>query len=107
MELRVSWNLLWTWSKPQIDFSDLFFFQKVNHFIGNKQIARKDLLKKNIENVQKLGGKIKQFFDIIPETFLLPGENIAFIKKFREYGLKDPLNYWILKPVGLSRGRGI
>lgn len=79
----------------------------MNHFIGNKQIARKDLLKKNIESVQKLGGKIKQFFDIIPETFLLPGENIAFIKKFREYGLKDPLNYWILKPVGLSRGRGI
>jgi tubulin polyglutamylase TTLL5 len=66
MELRVSWNLLWTWSKPQIDFTDLFYFQKVNHFIGNKQIARKDLLKKNIENVQKLGGKIKQYFDIIP-----------------------------------------
>lgn len=21
--------------------------------------------------------------------------------------MKDPLNYWILKPVGLSRGRGI
>lgn len=48
LELKTSWNLLWTWSKPQIDFSDLFYFQKVNHFIGNKQIARKDLLKKNI-----------------------------------------------------------
>lgn len=50
---------------------------------------------------------MKQYFDIIPETFLLPGENIQFIKKFRENGLKDSLNYWILKPVGLSRGRGI
>jgi tubulin polyglutamylase TTLL5 len=48
LELKMSWNLLWTWSRPQIDFQDLFFFQKVNHFIGNKQIARKDLLKKNI-----------------------------------------------------------
>ena len=48
MELKNSWNLLWTWSKPQIDFQDLIYFQKVNHFIGNKQIARKDLLKKNI-----------------------------------------------------------
>lgn len=50
---------------------------------------------------------MKQYFDIIPETFLLPGENMQFIRKFREYGFKDPLNYWILKPVGLSRGRGI
>lgn len=50
---------------------------------------------------------MKQYFDIIPQTFLLPGENMQFIRKFRECGLKDALNYWILKPVGLSRGRGI
>jgi tubulin polyglutamylase TTLL5 len=107
LELKTSWNLLWTWSRPQIDFGDLLLFQKVNHFLENKQLARKDLLKKNIEKVQRLGAKAKAFFDIIPETFLLPGQNIAFIKKFREQGLVDPLNYWILKPVGLSRGRGI
>ena len=62
-----------TWSRPQIEFDDLFLFQKVNHFPGNKQLARKDLLKKNIEMIQKLGNKIRNFFDIIPETFLLPG----------------------------------
>lgn len=107
MELKANWNLLWTWSKPQIDFTDLVYFQRVNHFIGNKQIARKDLLKKNIENIQKLGPKMKHLFDIIPETYLLPGENISFIKKFREVGMKDHSNFWILKPVGLSRGRGI
>lgn len=107
LELKNSWNLLWTWSRPQIDFTDLLVFQKVNHFLGNKQLARKDLLKKNIEKVQRLGSRMRQFFDIIPETFLLPGENIPFIKKFRADGQKDPLNYWILKPVGLSRGRGI
>ena len=107
LELKSSWNLLWTWSRPQIDFSDLFLFQKVNHFLGNKQLARKDLLKKNIEQIQKLGPRMKQLFDIIPETYLLPGENMGFIRKFRECSLKDPLNYWILKPVGMSRGRGI
>jgi len=79
----MSWNLLWTWSKPQIDISDLCYFQKINHFLGNKQIARKDLLKKNIENIKKINTKMKNYFDIIPETFLLPGENMAFIKKFR------------------------
>ena len=48
MELKASWNLLWTWSRPQIDQKFLCYFQKVNHFFGNKEIARKDLLKKNI-----------------------------------------------------------
>ena len=78
-----SWNLLWTWSKPLVELSHLFYFQKINHFIGNKEIARKDLLKKNIEKIKKLGKKTKIAFDIIPETFFLPGENMQFVKKFR------------------------
>lgn len=73
MDLKMSWNLLWTWSKPQIDLKELFYFQKVNHFFGNKEIARKDLLKKNIERIKKLGPKTKTSFDIIPETYFLPG----------------------------------
>lgn len=32
---------------------------------------------------------------------------MQFIKKFREYASKNDINYWILKPVGMSRGRGI
>ena len=84
MDTKVaSWNLLWSWSKPIVEWEQVFYFQKVNHFIGNKEIARKDLLKKNIEKVKKLGKKAKALFDIIPETFLLPAENIAFVKKFR------------------------
>jgi tubulin polyglutamylase TTLL5 len=73
MEMKSSWNLLWTWSKPQIDINDLFIFQKVNHFFGNKQIARKDLLKKNIEKIKKMSKKLAILFDIIPETYFLPG----------------------------------
>ena len=53
--LKTSWNVLWTWSKPQIDLNKLILFQKVNHFSFNKNLARKDLLKKNIERCQKLG----------------------------------------------------
>lgn len=26
LQLKTSWNLLWTWSKPQIDFNKLLFF---------------------------------------------------------------------------------
>jgi tubulin polyglutamylase TTLL5 len=73
MEMKSSWNLLWTWSKPQIDLTDLFIFQKVNHFFGNKEIARKDLLKKNIEKIKKMSKKLAVLFDIIPETYFLPG----------------------------------
>ena len=83
MELKTSWNLLWTWSRPQIDQRFLCYFQKVNHFFGNKEIARKDLLKKNIEKIKKLGKKAQTTFDIIPETFYLPGENMQFVRKFR------------------------
>jgi hypothetical protein len=36
-------------------------------------LARKDLLKKNIEKIKKLSKKLNEFFDIIPETFFLPG----------------------------------
>jgi tubulin polyglutamylase TTLL5 len=48
MNLKSTWNLLWTWAKPQIDFKKLFIFQKVNHFPNNKNLSRKDMLKKNI-----------------------------------------------------------
>lgn len=57
MGLKTSWNVLWTWSKPQIDMNKLLLFQKVNHFPFNKNISRKDLLKKNIERCQRLGPK--------------------------------------------------
>lgn len=42
LNLKTSWNLLWTWSKPQIDPNKLIIFQKVNHFFSNKYLARKD-----------------------------------------------------------------
>lgn len=51
MNLKASWNLLWTWKKPQIDLDRLLIFQKINHFPQNKNMVRKDLLKKNIERV--------------------------------------------------------
>lgn len=48
MNLRTSWNLFWTWAKPELDFNKLLAFQKINHFPLNKNISRKDLLYKNI-----------------------------------------------------------
>lgn len=48
-------------------------------------------------------------FDIIPQTFILPQEYTNFLQAFqqadKEHG--STLNYWICKPPGKSRGRGI
>jgi len=49
LDLRNSWNLLWTWSKIKIDISKLLVWQKANHFSGAKNVSRKDFLKRNIE----------------------------------------------------------
>ena len=51
----------------------------------------------------------------MPETFCLPREFNAFVTAFAEQarkdgdalGVKSATNFWIMKPIGLSRGRGI
>ena len=157
--LGTTWNLLWTWSKPRINYASLLVWQKVNHFPRSRELTRKDLLKRNINRMEQLcaGSKRhKNAFQIMPRTFVLPHEYNKFINAFYEEecsqdstrcaaqlgepgrtvhdlpslktkkigddqasdeggsgngGLSktraESLNYWILKPVGLSRGRGI
>lgn len=116
--LGLSWNLLWTWSKPHINMSHLLIWQRVNHFEDSRQLSRKDLLKKNIQRFVDIGNKVSNEFDIMPKTFILPHEYTQFIQSYTTFdnqkkeemksmGTTSLHNYWILKPVGLSRGRGI
>jgi hypothetical protein len=106
MNLRHSWNVMWTWSKPQVELSKLCVWQAVNHFPESKNFSRKDLLKVNIERIQKLSHKCQILWTIMPTTYCLPRESMQFIDHFAK--LHDaPLNLWIMKPVGKSRGRGI
>ena len=106
--LKQTWNLLWSWSKPRVDRSTLLCWQKVNHFAGARALTRKDLLKRNLHRYKSMGGKMRTF-DILPETFVLPNEYVQFIDSFTKRGvaLGPKKNMWIMKPVGLSRGRGI
>ena len=38
LDLRNSWNFLWSWSKIRIDISKLLVWQKCNHFPQSKQL---------------------------------------------------------------------
>ena len=111
--LGTSWNLLWTWSRPKLDMNHLLIWQRVNHFTDSKQLTRKDLLKQNLQRFTNMSGRAAASFEIMPQSFVLPHEYTSFVRAFTEAEStksEDPNktnNIWILKPVGLSRGRGI
>ena len=97
------WNLLWTWSKPKINREHLLTVQKISRFDGVSCLTRKDLLKKRLEQHQTTAS-------LMPQTFVLPQQYNTFISSFTEHQRLDLTlhpNIWIMKPVGMSRGRGI
>ena len=107
LALGYCWNLLWTYAPPNIDFTKIFSFQKVNHLINNRTIHRKDMLKKHISRIKNMSKKLNNLFDIMPQTFILAKEYMSFIEEFHRIGKDNPLNLWIVKPIGKSRGKGI
>ncbi|XP_052220456.1 tubulin polyglutamylase TTLL5-like isoform X3 [Dreissena polymorpha] len=95
------YNIVWTGAhlKP-FTLRSLSEFQKINHFPRSYELTRKDRLFKNLQRMQQIKGL--KHFDIVPATYVLPGEYQDFCSAF----LKDK-GPWIVKPVASSRGRGI
>jgi hypothetical protein len=96
------WSLLWMWTtKLRVERSKLLVWQHLNHFSNVKQLTRKDLLGKHVTRLQRLPGRKGQEFDLVPSTFVLPQDYVAFCSAF------ETSPFWIMKPVSSSRGRGI
>jgi hypothetical protein len=96
-----NWNLFWTWGLPKAsDFNNLLVFQKVNRFRHTKGLTNKALLKKNMQRFSS--------GHLMPLTYALPHEYNAFVSGYssiqKSAGNTRSPNYWIVKPIGLSRG---
>lgn len=102
-----SWNLLWTWGRPRLSEEQLVTWQRYNHFTDSKQLTRKDLLKRNLQRFTDVRSRAAESFEIMPLTFVLPHEYNQFVEAFTDHEGSAESNIWILKPIGLSRGRGI
>jgi len=43
-----TWHLLWTWSKPRVEYTSLLGHQQVNHIPRSRELTRKDLLVRHL-----------------------------------------------------------
>ena len=95
-----TWNLLWTWRPPKVNYSELLPWQRVNHFPNARNLTRKDLLKKHLQRARQLRGDA---FDIMPLTYALPQEYLNFVDSYSRVADESDgspgSNVWIMKPV--------
>ena len=96
------WTIAWSSGHIKLStYEKLSKYQKMNHFPRSNELTRKDLLYKNLSKLKELFPGTK--FDFLPESFILPNE-YTFLKDRMD---KNPNQFWIVKPVASSQGRGI
>lgn len=96
----MKWSLYWGGCPKPAELREFHPFQKTNHFPASWQLGRKDLMWRNIRQMQRRWPKL---FDITPMSYVLPGSAGPW-GAARE---QRPEALWIWKPVNSSCGRGI
>ena len=74
--------------------------QKFNHFPSTYQIGLKDNMYKHFKIYKKIFPKLYNF---VPDTYILPNDAEIFENIYK----KNKKSLWIVKPVNMSRGRGV
>lgn len=83
-------------------FKILLPYQKVNHFPGMSNLARKSKLARNFERMKKL---FPDEYDFCPKTWILPFDFHDFQTHFNADGLSQKT--FIVKPDHSCQGRGV
>ena len=96
---NVIWKLLHP-DKMRLLIRSLSKHQKFNHFPCTYQLGRKDNLFKHFKFFKKLSPDL---FNYIPPSYILPMD----IDNFESELKKNKKSVWIVKPLNMSRGRGI
>lgn len=95
------WDLLWTDSAVSSErLSKMRITQKINHFPGMYQLARKNCMALNLNKLRKLFPNDYNFY---PPTWVLPIELTDFMSVLS----KNKSKTFIVKPEASSQGKGI
>lgn len=71
--------------------------------VKNIKRYRKDMEKENNPIAEKDDQGAPLYMDIVPMTYILPGEYNIFAEEFKKY----PNATWIMKPTSRAQGKGI
>ena len=96
---NIIWKLLHP-DKMRLLIRGLSLYQKFNHFPCTYQLGRKDNLFKHYKYYKRI---VPDSYNYLPQTFILPMDTENFENELK----KSKKSIWIVKPVNLSRGRGI
>ena len=96
-------NLIWRLVHPnkmKVLIRNIHQNQKYNHFISTFHLGRKDNLYKHFKYYKRI---FPEMYNYSPATYILPTDGPDFELEYK----KNKKALWIVKPVNLSRGRGI
>ena len=100
----MDWDICWTDNAVQPEtLTKMELYQKINHFPGMYNLARKNLLGRGLMRMRK---KFPEEFNFFPMTWMLPVEYHE-LKAYFESKAKGKARTFIVKPECLSQGKGI